>query len=1330
MQLDIEENNVLEQMYTVELKDYKEARDKRKREKVQAFPNEFEDNIEKSILDLKTEDRDKLRKSIINFGYSLPNSNRERPDDAFDAIINQLQEKRNDSNFMGRLQEFLARLDPGDNHLKEQDNYKSHEYNKTRFDSRRSGNTSEPLLKRGPFDQSRKSKDNQKNTHCEEVKEEEPSPTKVAEREDNKTKDLALPSALLEDQGLIIENGSQKPKGDLHLDFDLNQFNTYNSQVAPISEEKKQTCDPASKTLNNEGSRRGDPLEDMFKTDDLGLGDFDNFVDDHTVTLRIKSSFEGANQVGFTSLKLYDKKGKEINLTYKNAILRGYSQARMNNAFNDDFYTTEHLRMMMLDFPLLADHLDFQIQYKGVAPGCLRIWNYNAVPIKGIKECSVLLDGEKIQSLQLERAPGGIYEFYNQDVVLNDEAIIPNCPSPPKKKIAQPIKSQPPKPSPILEKEEDEQSNRREMLITDSLLEDQFKGSGVKGFKDLFSAEGPQLDDLIGNQVKESSSFKKPRVNSRRTQSRQSSNVQINFKASFSNTAKEINQGEDSESSTQRNVNSRRTNRKITANEDQPPNPYIDNNRDLRISDEFDSILKQQKVNLEESQLLEKEALIIPAKDRFAFKKKNVPSLGEEDILDMEFNNTLRNLEKFNRNNLSRMLASQELTPNNTLQKFEFQQLQMTGGLTDKREMGLDDLIKSCSDFSLPIIPSGRILEMRIYSTWGDKYYVGMAGLEVFDSLGRPVQISPNGIEASPSDLNSLPGYHGDPRTIDKLVDGNYKTCDEIHSWLAPFYEESPNKIRIDLQSSLSLSMIRLWNYNKNRIHSSRGARIISLFLDGSLIFFGEISKAPGNLTEAEESAECIIFMDEGVYQNIEKNDWIGKTAPPSEMNRIMESRIERPSTSNARQTFTPNTQLSDIKKKIEMNKKILEDLEREQNQKDQKANEALQVHTGFIECRKMTITILETWGDDYYSGLNGIRFYDHSGNEIIIQENMLSAKPRDVRSEGNPQDVRVLENLIRGENLTTDTKHMWLAPFDPGNGASVFFNFGKAVKISKAVIWNYNKDIYDISRGVKRVSIIADLKEITPKEGLYLRKAPGTSFTEFGQVVLFPISQKLKGGMKFTQYPKCDQFSVPPALPSGFHIRIHILSTWGDSYYVGMNGLDIYNQKGKSIMKDTAIAADPRNLAACGNNDDIRDISNLTTGVNLNSDDKDIWLAPYINPRIKGDSNLGRESNRIFIDFCKPETISCIRFWNYTKTPARGVREIEIYIDDHIVFTGILRQSGLGGSNETAVVFTGNKLLIDKIGANTYYEVSGQPMAYSNEGMVRFSFIKLELWT
>jgi hypothetical protein len=45
-------------------------------------------------------------------------------------------------------------------------------------------------------------------------------------------------------------------------------------------------------------------------------------------------------------------------------------------------------------------------------------------------------------------------------------------------------------------------------------------------------------------------------------------------------------------------------------------------------------------------------------------------------------------------------------------------------------------------DFIIPELPNGQRLVINILTTWGDQYYVGLNGVEVFNSAGKPVQIS------------------------------------------------------------------------------------------------------------------------------------------------------------------------------------------------------------------------------------------------------------------------------------------------------------------------------------------------------------------------------------------------------------------------------------------------------------------------------------------------------------------------------------------------------------------------------------------------------------
>ena len=149
-------------------------------------------------------------------------------------------------------------------------------------------------------------------------------------------------------------------------------------------------------------------------------------------------------------------------------------------------------------------------------------------------------------------------------------------------------------------------------------------------------------------------------------------------------------------------------------------------------------------------------------------------------------------------------------------------------------------------DFKIPILPYGQRLVIDIKSTWGDRHYVGLNGIEIFSSKGEPVQIS--NIKADPPDINILPVYGKDPRVITNLIDGVNRTQDDMHVWLAPFTRGKSHSITIDFKHPCHVALIRIWNYNKSRIHSFRGVKDITMLLDTQCIFEGEIAKASGTL--------------------------------------------------------------------------------------------------------------------------------------------------------------------------------------------------------------------------------------------------------------------------------------------------------------------------------------------------------------------------------------------------------------------------------------------------------------------------------------------------
>lgn len=193
-------------------------------------------------------------------------------------------------------------------------------------------------------------------------------------------------------------------------------------------------------------------------------------------------------------------------------------------------------------------------------------------------------------------------------------------------------------------------------------------------------------------------------------------------------------------------------------------------------------------------------------------------------------------------------------------------------GHTDKVDMVFS------SAFRIPELPRGKRLKLNILSTWGDVHYVGLMGLEFFDGTGHPIRLVDlsRQVRADPADINTLPEYEDDPRTVDKLFDGVNLTCDDLHAWLAPFTPGRNHVVEIDFLEHVSLAMIRLWNYNKSRVHASRGARYVEISMDGTFVFKGEVKMATGSadLVDYDSCCEHILFTrDQHILRLIERYD-------------------------------------------------------------------------------------------------------------------------------------------------------------------------------------------------------------------------------------------------------------------------------------------------------------------------------------------------------------------------------------------------------------------------------------------------------------------------
>lgn len=353
-----------------------------------------------------------------------------------------------------------------------------------------------------------------------------------------------------------------------------------------------------------------------------------------------------------------------------------------------------------------------------------------------------------------------------------------------------------------------------------------------------------------------------------------------------------------------------------------------------------------------------------------------------------------------------------------------------------------------------------------------------------------------------------------------------------------------------------------------------------------------------------------------------------------------------------------------------------------------------------------ITISLLQNWGNQVYMGLTSLCLLDNNEEKIEIVK---------IFAENDKKDIKQLLNYTNQEE--SNNNYYWEAQLHRQNvNLIIEFTLKDNQELNGMLIKNYNKK-HELDKGVKILQVTVNTNH---HKTFVIRKGIGLINFDYSQKISFHDDLiKLKEDevepFENIQFPTIKQPFSPPYLPTGFKLEFYLMSNYGDINYIGLNQIEVFDQIGKDIFHNTKysnfkIFACPEGIYKIpGMEDDKRRIENIVN-TEGNKRSKIIsanttWITTYTKHM---DNDNSHSYNRIILLFDNPISISYIRIWNYSKTPARGVREIKLYLDDTYIYCCDIKKSEenlfQSDDNCTSMIFSGNSKIITQNIINQLY--------------------------